>query len=634
MKQILNEIVETTKQIKTFGNDIKIDSFGGKAYWLNWLKNQSYKVPESYFIPVNEMESGSYYNDLKTEIETLFPENTDIAVRSSGITEDGATASKAGEFKTFLKVPFIVDDIINKCKEIYTDSKNQNENTGIILQRFIESEYSGVIFSSNPVNLSKNEIVLNYQKGVCESLVSGVSEKFHEVIIDKRTKDLSEIPDEIRKQILELIDISNKIEGNLSKPVDIEWCIDKNTNELVIIQCRPQTSIFFEKNEVIKISQANLADNKRLNQLDKIKIRLEAEKQDVFISDAYIVNCNCVGNTIPKEISEISIPKSEYCKSYNIVVILPKLIDGKIVREFVGKKEDAIQKITCNRYNFRSCSKFENLTDAVRSIYNQLAPNYWACTMIIQEIFDPEYTGIIKRSGDKTIVEIAKGHFVAKGNVPMSTYILSDDGECICKENIQYSFYRIIEGQIIKQDFITPQKIHIPGDLLEYIVETFEPLFDEGSKNLEFGLLKYEENEYEPYLIDYTDEKEENIQISDLNKGIISHGAISGKIIRLASEDDNTIINSHCKNSEALNTEFSDDEALIFYCNTPNISLKKYLGKKNIGFIFDSAPLLCHLSILLRENNIPAIIKPEGVCVEESVQYLLDTSSNNLLIRS
>ena len=41
--------------------------------------------------------------------------------------------------------------------------------------------------------------------------------------------------------------------------------------------------------------------------------------------------------------------------------------------------------------------------------------------MIIQEIFDPKFTGIMKKNGSTTFIEIARGHFVAKGIVPMST---------------------------------------------------------------------------------------------------------------------------------------------------------------------------------------------------------------------
>ena len=288
------------EQIKTFGEDITIEAFGGKSYWLNWLKRQSYKVPESYFIPVNNKDSSNFYENLKIEMEGLFPEDATVAVRSSGVTEDSFNSSKAGEFKTFLNVSFAVEDVINKCKEIYQDSKTQNEKTGIVLQRFIDSAYSGIVFSSNPLTYSKNELVLNFQKGLCKNLVSGTSKDFNEVIINKKTKDISEIPDCIKKQISELIEATVQIEKQLSKPVDIEWCIDKNTNELVILQCRPQTSIFFKENQVLKISHENLVDNKRLSQLEKIKIRLEAEKKDVFISDAYIVNCNCIENTIPK----------------------------------------------------------------------------------------------------------------------------------------------------------------------------------------------------------------------------------------------------------------------------------------------------------------------------------------------
>lgn len=53
--------------------------------------------------------------------------------------------------------------------------------------------------------------------------------------------------------------------------------------------------------------------------------------------------------------------------------------------------------ITCNRYNFRAFPDYDNIYEALSSIYDVVKNNTWLCTMIIQEIFDPKFTGIMKK---------------------------------------------------------------------------------------------------------------------------------------------------------------------------------------------------------------------------------------------
>lgn len=618
------------RYIASTSDCIDMQSYGGKAYWLKWLYDHNIAIPQSFFIPVGNWQESEFCTQIKNSLNGLFRENENIAVRSSGTTEDGEHTSKAGNFKTFLNIDFNENLVMQKCKELQDDAIMQGARLGIVLQKMISAEFSGILFSSHPVSYSKDEAVIEYHKGTGNTLVSGTERYFQKVILQKQKEktDFSDFPSELKDTIAELLQIGINIEKELYRPVDIEWCIEKQTGKLYILQSRPQTSVFFNKNELKKVSLNSLNNDKCLANLDKVKIRLEAEQKEIFISDAYIVNCNCTSDEFPYELENIALEKSKYCKSYNVVVILPKRIDGKIIREFVGRKSDAIQKITCNRYNFRTCSKYETIITALKDIYKQIAKHYWICTMIIQEIFDPEFTGIIKRNGTTSIIEITKGHFAAKGNVPMSTYIIEDGKVVYRKEEIQQHYYRIIEGQIIQQDLIKPQLLRLDDSDLLYIHNIFTPVMEEGSKNLEFGLLRVGED-LEPYLIDFTDEKAEEFSADDIYRGIVSSGKICGKLVRLTDDSDETIINEHGQSEIAESQD--NTSPTIYYSSTPNISLKNLLGQKNIGFVFDRASLLCHFSILLREKLIPAVIRPQNLTLNIDAYYEIDTASTEII---
>ena len=54
----------------------------------------------------------------------------------------------------------------------------------------------------------------------------------------------------------------------------------------------------------------------------------------------------------------------------------------------------------------------------VQSIQAKSFEVSWLCITIIQEIFDPIFTGIAKKIEDGFLIEIAKGHFLPKGVVP------------------------------------------------------------------------------------------------------------------------------------------------------------------------------------------------------------------------
>lgn len=616
------------KVLKEIAENISSEQFGGKAFWLKWLGDNGFPIPKSYFSKAEEPSfyTPAYYEKLWDEIKKLFQSGERIALRSSGIQEDGEKESKAGKYKSFLQIePSDFSSICESHKEIIRNASKQGDRTGVIFQQMIDAAYSGVMFTSNYDSFSKKELIIHYCNGTGDALVSGASKEIEKITVQK---DNPKFQDEtIGTYLLPLAKMGIEIENKLNKPMDVEWCVERNTGKIFILQCRPITSIFLEKDEIKKVTAQSIGDDERLKSLDKVKIRLMAESHDVLISDAYIVNCNCITDDFPFDSIELN--RSRFCKGYNVVVITPKTIDEKIVRHFVGKKSDAMRSITCNRYRFRMFPKFENLHEALHSIYKQVKSCSWICTMIIQEIFDPKFTGIIKAGKDAVFIEIARGHFVAKGIVPMSLYTMKENG-IHSHEAEQDKYYRILEGHQIEQN-IDKQIIHIAEADLRNIEKQFVPVLKEIGCNLEFGLLDYDGN-LEPYLIDFTeDNSEETMSSTDVEAGIISHGNICGKLVKIERADIQQSLNAHCQNT--IENIAVSCEPVIFLCELPDIKLMEKLNSQNIGFVFKGGSQLCHLSILLRERHIPALIYGDAESLEIGAVYKLDTRQKKKLIR-
>ena len=113
------------------------------------------------------------------------PEDAVLAVRSSGIGEDGAGQSFAGIHQTFLDVPRPTSIApspnawrrrtrpqaleYREAKGISTDAIRM----GVLIQRMVRPIASGVAFTLNPVTGARDEVVINASWGIGEALVSG-----------------------------------------------------------------------------------------------------------------------------------------------------------------------------------------------------------------------------------------------------------------------------------------------------------------------------------------------------------------------------------------------------------------------------------------------------------------------------
>lgn len=589
-------------------------AFGGKAYWLSWLQQNGYPVPDAFFLPAewngtSAMAGVEHGFDSRLQRYKGSDGRYRVAIRSSAISEDGAEQSLAGHFKSF------VDDydktgVLDRIGQVVA-SGSGNGHMGVIIQQKVEALLTGIAFSSNPITASKLEIVLSYVRGMGEQLMSGQTggkqliirwEKGAPQVTDEN-EDIS--PTVIRKLCRYVKDMENK----LGYPVDVEWCIDEQ-GKLFILQCRPVTGLRAKTTGVIPITLDNekLIPQQVVNN-DKVNIRLLAQRHQIDISNAYLVISDQDFSLTVENLAAVR--TQERSQGYSVVLLYPKTISGNIIRQFADKeagRQDEVYR-TCQRYDVRSYQDHEHLLGVLQNIKAQCCLESWFCIAIIQEIFAPEYTGIAKKIGDGYLIEVARGHFVPKGVVPTSQYVVSTDGKITFRQEVvQDHAFHIRHGNVLKEAL--NEHIKLNDETLSVIVADLKPLLDGGVQAVEFGLLSVEGG-MKPYLIDLVDDHS-TVELSSslLNEGVIACGKRTGKlqVIDPASLKNNSL-EMHFHNERAQSS--ASDEALIFFASTPDIGLLellKHYHDERIGFIFREGSALSHFSIILREKGIPAVV--------------------------
>lgn len=601
--------------------DVKQDAlsaelFGGKAYGLYLLAKYGYPIPETIAIQatadINDIDDAEFQKELHTKLSPFATNGIfDLAVRSSCTLEDNYINSMAGHFTSILST-MSFEDVLSNIKTIikglekFSDHKGK---MGVVIQPKIDADYSGVLFSSDPISYSKKQMVITYTGGIGDKLVSGeVTGTDIIVRVEDGEYFWDDVVDEsIPTFLYLLVKESKQLEDTLKYPLDIEWAVIGSN--LYFLQCRPLTSITAISSVLCAVNKQNLSPlPAQLISHDKIKLRLRAQESNIFISDAYIYIKNSCNNTdIPLDIS-----KSDYCKGYSAVIIYPQRLSNKVIRSFVGDKMKVLGSITdCCRYGIRSFPEYEGLTDCLAGYSEKLDNEYWISTTIIQEIFDPLYTGVIQRIPEGFIIEITRGHFLTKGVVPTSQYIVSSQGYILEKNEVQQkTWLKIIEGHVVYCVCNNDDEslVSLCNSDISHIIQYFTPALKTNSNVVEFGLLQQVDNVLKPYLIDFVDDNSPiNISSADIKSGIISYGSIKGKPIVIEKIDADSL-NEHFHNT--MSETAKSNEKVIFICKNPELALLALVNQyepQNIGFVFENCAVGAHMAVVLREKGIPAI---------------------------
>ena len=209
------------------------------------------------------------------------PKEVFVAVRSSATAEDLPEASFAGQQATFLNVKGkqnVVSAVLAcwaslfTARAIYYRVKNNFDHEKVLIsalvQKMVNSEKSGIMFTVNPATNHADEIVIEAVYGLGELIVGGeINPDLY--LVDKKTRDIKKI--EVRKkdfglfrndkgenekkalpkdkqerqvldekQIKELARLGKKLEEHYGKPQDVEWAVEKE--EVFIVQTRAVTT--------------------------------------------------------------------------------------------------------------------------------------------------------------------------------------------------------------------------------------------------------------------------------------------------------------------------------------------------------------------------------------------------------
>ncbi|OGE31659.1 hypothetical protein A2631_00740 [Candidatus Daviesbacteria bacterium RIFCSPHIGHO2_01_FULL_44_29] len=258
---------------------------GGKGASLGEMTNAGIPVPPGFVITTDTYKN--FYKqelpiDVQQEILAAFDQlgAERVAVRSSAVAEDSSNASWAGQMESYLNVS--KQELFDKVRECWNSNKSERglayaalQNiaedqlfVAVVIQKMVESESSGVMFTINPVTKNTQELMIEAGFGLGEMLVQGMITPDNFVVakdtLEIRNKEISTqetmlvfqdgenkevlVPEEKKKeptlteaQVKELAQLGIRIEDHYHSPQDIEWALEKG--RLYIVQSRPITTL-------------------------------------------------------------------------------------------------------------------------------------------------------------------------------------------------------------------------------------------------------------------------------------------------------------------------------------------------------------------------------------------------------
>ncbi|MBD2663804.1 pyruvate phosphate dikinase PEP/pyruvate-binding protein [Richelia sinica FACHB-800] len=249
--QQVMQYLRNESTIISLDEELDAEFAGGKAATLSQIKRWGYPVPKGWILP-------AYYDPVQL-IDLLQPsELSPLVVRSSAIGEDSEQASAAGLYKTVLNVTSKekLEEAIAKVQASYnhpaavkyrSDRKAKDGAMAVLIQQQVQSVYSGVAFSRDPISQQGDAVVIEAVSGNPTQVVSGkvTPEQYRVMVVgdDKLScvqfEGTGKVPQALIKQVAYL---ARRLEMRYhGVPQDIEWSYDGQT--LWVLQTRTITTL-------------------------------------------------------------------------------------------------------------------------------------------------------------------------------------------------------------------------------------------------------------------------------------------------------------------------------------------------------------------------------------------------------
>jgi pyruvate,water dikinase len=264
--------------------------FGGKSAGLGELLSAGVRVPPGFALARSAYElagrDGPVPGRVREEIARRYAELGDdpaVAVRSSAVGEDSATATYAGQQESVLWVrgADAVCDAVRTCwASLYSPTaiayraqlgdRRSDPAMGVTVQLMVDATIAGVLFTCNPLSGDRSMVAINASWGLGVAVVGGevnpddylLSKVTGEVVRETiASKEIEYVPDprgggtrkrEVpagrrtarcldRDSITALLDLARVVERHFGAPQDVEWAI--GADGLFVLQSRPVTNL-------------------------------------------------------------------------------------------------------------------------------------------------------------------------------------------------------------------------------------------------------------------------------------------------------------------------------------------------------------------------------------------------------
>ncbi len=240
---------------------IASEPVGGKAAGLARLLSDGFEVPPGFAIVGAKL--GRLPDDLDAHYDRIG--GGKVAVRSSAIGEDSGEASFAGQYETILNVEgrgalrAAIEDCLRSAHDArataYRDAQSSGDEVAmsIVVQRMVDARAAGVLFTANPMNARRDQVVVDAIPGLGEALVGGHATPDHWIlsrdgsVLDCELQESEPVLDEA--ELILLLDGAVRAEARYGVPLDMEWAIDAEGN-VFWLQARPITSLPADPNEL------------------------------------------------------------------------------------------------------------------------------------------------------------------------------------------------------------------------------------------------------------------------------------------------------------------------------------------------------------------------------------------------
>ncbi|OTX82280.1 pyruvate, phosphate dikinase [Bacillus thuringiensis serovar londrina] len=234
------------------------------------------------------IEQASMPEEVQKNLEKAFTQltlnmgatNLGVAVRSSATAEDLPSASFAGQHETYLGV-YGIESIRNHVKKCWAslwspqaiayrmsmNFSHHEVDLAVVIQAMVPSEAAGVMFTANPVNGKRDEILISASYGLGESVVSGLvtpdtfivtkdgkvqertlGSKEQQIRLTKEGSVTETVAPEERtsyclgeQELAQLTQLAKFVEEYYDSPMDTEWACEQG--HVYLLQARPITTL-------------------------------------------------------------------------------------------------------------------------------------------------------------------------------------------------------------------------------------------------------------------------------------------------------------------------------------------------------------------------------------------------------